>query len=422
MAEINYSLLRYQADNIPVFDGNSKLLIRFITASENLLKAFQDRQNPSAPINICLLDTIFSKLRGRAADLICPRQELSNWALVKEVLMLTFSDQRNIDCLVQDLISLKPSKNENMIDYGNKLQDVRSLLFAKLNQSNDDRHVKLIKIENYNSLALKTFISNLPYHMQLVVRLQNPDSLEQAISFVVEEQNFNQYKNRTSNIPNNSNMTNKPINNGQRPPITYQRPYNFQTPSTSHQYSPMQKYNNQPFNQNRNPFNYNSNYNNTFKPQPVNVFKPQSQVSRFLPKPTPMDISSGNSKFTRTNNPSRTMQLHNQYILDDNENESTDSQLPDSSYYNNDNYNNLGYPENPISMSHNSQNNYQELDSTQYGYDDTVPYCCTHGHNSHNNEQIQNNARSEEYNNSTNDFSNLQLRNFQTNMPRKPET
>ena len=86
--------------------------------------------------------------------------------------------------------------------------------------SNDARNIKLIKITEYNNLILKTFINGLSYHMQLVVRLKNPDSLEQAMAFSLEEENFLYFKNRSNlttktsvnnnlqNMPNNKNMPN----------------------------------------------------------------------------------------------------------------------------------------------------------------------------------------------------------------------
>ena len=43
-------LLRYQADNIPTFDGNTKLLQRFICACENFLKNFQNSTNLEDPM------------------------------------------------------------------------------------------------------------------------------------------------------------------------------------------------------------------------------------------------------------------------------------------------------------------------------------------------------------------------------------
>ena len=52
------TLLRYQADNIPTFDGNTKLLQRFICACENFLKNFQNSTNLEDAINNALIDTI----------------------------------------------------------------------------------------------------------------------------------------------------------------------------------------------------------------------------------------------------------------------------------------------------------------------------------------------------------------------------
>ena len=193
MPEINYQLLRYQSDNIPLFDGNTKLLNRFISAVENLLIAFQDKTNVNATINICLFDTILSKLTGRAAELIVSRTELNSWALIKDVLITSFSDQRSIDCLIQDLINLKPLKNENPIVFGMRIQDSRSLLFSKLNSGPGDAATKLIKIKHYDEFALKTFLNGLPYNLQLVTRLKNPNSLEHAMASVREEENFIHY-------------------------------------------------------------------------------------------------------------------------------------------------------------------------------------------------------------------------------------
>lgn len=96
----NIPLLKYQADNIPSFDGNSKQLNRFITSCEHFLTNFQNKTNVDDPINVCLIDTILNKLTGRAADLICSRSELNRWETIKNALDLSFSDQRGIDCLI----------------------------------------------------------------------------------------------------------------------------------------------------------------------------------------------------------------------------------------------------------------------------------------------------------------------------------
>lgn len=250
MANPNYNLIRYQADNIPCYDGNPKQLSRFIRSCEHFIVNHQDRNNQEAPINICLFDTIIGKLTGRAADLIASRLELDTWQLVKDALVTTFSDQRSEDCLAQDIICMRPDKNESILNFGLHIQDSRSLLFAKINSSNDAANIKLLKINQYDDLCLKTFINNLNYHMQLVVRLKNPNSLEQAMAFVREEENFLNFKNK-SNI--NKNMPQASNKNNIRPP--QQQNYNF---------------------------NHQPQFNN-----PITNFKPPQFTPHFMPRPNP---------------------------------------------------------------------------------------------------------------------------------------
>lgn len=360
MANPNYQLMKYQADNIPHFDGNPKQINRFIKSCENLLRNHQDATNANAPINICLLDTILSKLTGRAADLIASRIELDSWNSVKSALLATFSDQRSIDCLVQDLISLKPHNNETPQNFGLRLQDARSLLVSKLNATNEQANVKLLKINQYEDLALKTFINGLNYHMQLVVRLKNPNSLEQAISFALEEENFLLYRQRANNT--NKTTTTVQQTTVSKPPVNTQprfRPM-FRPPqhlfNERPQFTPnfgtqthFSSFGTQPtFGFKRPAFSGQSNFakrpNFNFRPnftqqntQPQYFGnKTPSKIER-LPKPEPMDTSSGNSRFLNRSRQSYVPQqnLFAQTVESETENYEYDDNPYESEYYDN---------------------------------------------------------------------------------------
>lgn len=364
MSNKDISLLRYQADNIPHFDGNARLLQRFICSCENFLINFQNANDPTDAINIILLDTILGKLRGRAADLIGSRSELKTWQQIKNALNVTFSDQRGIDCLIQDLISIKPLKNESPINFGMRIQDARSLLFAKLSSLIVNENEKLIKIAHYDDFALKTFLAGLPYHMQLVVRLKNPENLEQALAYTTEEENFIYFSNGRTNNSHNLNFKNNipPITIPKPQPFTPSRPTNFQ-PNFNHvkpptmfnrplfqppnnslfrnpqpsfqsnqnifQQRPFQMRPPQPFQNFRNPIAQpsfrppqNVNYN-PFKAQ-SQQFKPQSSVMRTQTRPnnnldkvTPMDTRSGNTVLYNPPKPKYTFEeLYAQQISD----------------------------------------------------------------------------------------------------------
>lgn len=104
--------------------------------------------------NDFIVRAIIGKLSGRALSLIGSRiHELNTWNDVKTALELSFGDQRNLDCLVQDLIALTPTKSETPYNFGMRCQDARSLIFSKLNSLNLVSDDRLIRIRNYEELA-----------------------------------------------------------------------------------------------------------------------------------------------------------------------------------------------------------------------------------------------------------------------------
>ncbi|XP_056631419.1 uncharacterized protein LOC130441660 [Diorhabda sublineata] len=149
----------------------------FASNSDNALKTF-------------LLRAIIGKLTSRAQILIGSRTELKSWDEIKQALNLSFGDQRDIDCLVQDLINLKPFKNKTPYNFGMRYKDSRSLIISKLNTLHLDLSEKQLHLRNYDNLALKTFVRGLPLPIQTNIRLRSPNSLEKAMSLVVEEENF----------------------------------------------------------------------------------------------------------------------------------------------------------------------------------------------------------------------------------------
>lgn len=54
MAQPNFVLIRYQAENIPNFDGNPKQINTFFQTCENFVRAHQNVDNANAPVNVCL--------------------------------------------------------------------------------------------------------------------------------------------------------------------------------------------------------------------------------------------------------------------------------------------------------------------------------------------------------------------------------
>lgn len=324
-------LEKFHIDSVPDFDGNCATLAIFIQASEYLLTNYVDRTNANNPQNEFLLRAIIGKLKGRALELVGSRGNLNNWIAIKQLLLRFFSDPRDEKCLLGDLLHAKQQRNESAVTFGNRCQNLLSLILTKLQLEENDINARQIKIQIYEKQALDAYLRGI--NNNLPIRLRKPDNLEQAISFVIEEENFAYSKNNFSINNNNNNANvNKPRAIGQHT-FNASPHYNYQSNSNAptYQYNKPAYFNSRPYvNNNFNNFNKNfnsgnsgnsrnTNYrtnNNTYRPfQSQTPFRQnqnyQNNSNRQTPnfnenrsrqfRPEPMDTSSGNSRRPQNN-------------------------------------------------------------------------------------------------------------------------
>lgn len=65
------------------------------------------------------------------------KTELNTWPLIKAALQQCFGDRRSLECLEQDLIMVRSSRNEHPIDFAKRLQVLRSHLVSRINNFSD---------------------------------------------------------------------------------------------------------------------------------------------------------------------------------------------------------------------------------------------------------------------------------------------
>lgn len=260
---------------IPTFGGDARLLPLFIKKCEYIIDKFQGNELQ----NEYLFHVITSRLVGEAAALVGERDQIESWTELKSLLQEHFGDPRTEDCLVLELESTKIQMGENYEDFCHRIQHMRSVLIAKVNETTTDQSLRSSKHSIYTNTSLRVFLHNLPPYLVRLVRMRNVTSLEAALRIVLEEQNFqkvyasqnnnfNQYRpnfqkrnfqhtntyvpNRLNNfVPNNnypSNSLNSPVRN--QGPSNYNHMHNFNEPGTSHNFT-QQRYPNQ-FQNNRN--------------------------------------------------------------------------------------------------------------------------------------------------------------------------
>lgn len=313
--QVNYSLLKLYIDLIPNFNGDPNTLEVFLEHCDFLMQTYSKPETPQDPLNGFLVRAVVGKLSGNALMLVGSRPEVREWVSLKALLRLSFGDNRNLDCLVQELIVLRPYKNEPYINFGQRIQKSRSAIASKLISMNLPIEERDFKIKNYDELSLKTFIRGLSGRVQDMVRLRNPTTLELAISYVIEEENFalsqKQFLGQSSKSePNFKDNVSKPRINFSNPysnAVPQQNSFLVNNPFEQQNYFPQtSQFPSQPINlQHRQNAPQRMFYSDTrvFGPKAsnaskqVNVFKPTGQQLQH--KPEPMSISTRNSNFTQ---------------------------------------------------------------------------------------------------------------------------
>lgn len=172
---------------VPKYDGDEKLLNLFITKCEYVLSG--SRIPGNLPQELYLFHALSSKLTGRAASLLSDNPNITTWEQLKDVLTQHFGDPRSEECIAIELESLKLKQGESYIQFCQTIQNVKSALFAKVNRLSDEG-VKAAKMIIYNNTALNVFLYNLPEDLIRIVRLKGCSDLENALSIVTEEVNF----------------------------------------------------------------------------------------------------------------------------------------------------------------------------------------------------------------------------------------
>ena len=308
---VNWEMFKSILENIKPYDGNSDTLNRFIKRCDDFITKYQLFNDPNLEQHC--FDCIQEKLVGRAELLVGRRAELDTWAKVKLALIQCFSDRRNLDCLVQELTRTRPYKNEDLLEFGKRLQVLRSNVIQRV--SNDpilSADEKACHINHYEKTALNTFIAGCTGNLRNNMYLKKPTSLEDAMSYVTEYENFEKlfktpgenkpqenkpyqkFNNTSPNYNNHAFNFNNPVPNFNNP-----AQYSFKQPNFNNYqhfqnqqkpFFPSAPINIQPRQMNPQRFPTNR---QVFGP-PKNVFKPNQIPQNQLPKPEPMSTTSRN--------------------------------------------------------------------------------------------------------------------------------
>lgn len=270
---MNYQLFKIDLDTIPIFEGKETQINIFLNTIDSIIKRYIQFPESHATLRAA----IFSKFRGRAAEILSPRNDLESWNDIKKAILQHFSDSRSIEQLLVEFNNIRLQKNESIIEFGYRIRTSLSKLIAKINLSNLED--KELRYNLYTSNALDRFLVSIPYNISCQIRLRQPNSLDEAITFANDEVNFMNrsflLRNTQIQIPNKPNLSASRPNNTQQ--NFHQFPYQKEISRTNNRMP-----------QNNKSLNYHQNYSsqNSYPRNPSKQFmRPNVQV-----QPEPMSV------------------------------------------------------------------------------------------------------------------------------------
>lgn len=211
---------------IKPFDGSRDKLNPFITHCQNAYNLASKSQKPT------LFHYIQSQLTDRA-ETTCSVKEFESFEQFIDFLKQQFGERKHYAHLLTELQDCKQGFSETVDQFSLRIETCLAKLLTEINISIPTKKKMELtgRVAAMQDLALHTFIIGLQPRISQVVRCRNPDSLNSAISFAVEEQKIISSINRKS-TPNTYDRS-KNLNY-RRESQTSPRNYRFDHPNAVH--------------------------------------------------------------------------------------------------------------------------------------------------------------------------------------------
>ncbi|XP_063908536.1 putative uncharacterized protein DDB_G0271606 [Zophobas morio] len=162
------------------FDGTRSLLYEFIDNCDTALESIDNNKKE------ILFSIIKTKLTGKARELTRSRQ-FTTWNSLKDHLVEIYADRRTQAQWQLELNSCKQRFNEDVSLYASRVENCCTELINSLSTTlTADAHKACVDL--FKTQALNVFVAGLTKDLALLVKAQKPDSLEDAISIAINEE------------------------------------------------------------------------------------------------------------------------------------------------------------------------------------------------------------------------------------------
>ncbi|KAL1448639.1 hypothetical protein WDU94_001908 [Cyamophila willieti] len=185
---------------IPEFNGEAELLPRFISTCEDLVIYFYNRDNPNDFQNKFLMNSILSKIKGNA-QINLSSNIINCWADLKTALINAYSDKRDVLTLTIEMCSLRQNNN-TPFEFYNRIQNLINLQTSYIITHNTANGQEIRTF--LSELGLRTLLRGLNDPLGSLLRVRNPENLNQALNMNVNEFQIDVTKTETRNLTQHS--------------------------------------------------------------------------------------------------------------------------------------------------------------------------------------------------------------------------
>lgn len=188
MASVDLDTIHKALRNVPEFDGNPNVLIRFLNLCDQLVISYIDPTPGHEMLNLSLLNGILNKITGHAARILATNGTPTTWENIRNTLKNNFSDQRDESALYTDLSVLTQGSDTPHVFY-ERVQNLLGTIMTYVQLHDQIGTTIEAKRTLYKKLALQSYLRGLNEPLGSRIRCMRPDSLEDALKFAQEELN-----------------------------------------------------------------------------------------------------------------------------------------------------------------------------------------------------------------------------------------
>lgn len=196
----NLKLLHSLRNLIPEYDGDQATLSDFITACEFVHTQIDEDLNQG------FLLVVKNKLVGKAKQFISSHN-INTFESIKQLLIGHFGDCRDTESLLRDLTACIQKPSETPRAFVQRIENLLTKLrnAVSLDETLDDATRDTLN-SSHEKIALKTLLAGLTDPIGTIIRSQRPSTIDEAIHFIIEEENIHYLKNRNSSRDSKQNQ------------------------------------------------------------------------------------------------------------------------------------------------------------------------------------------------------------------------